>query len=465
MKKEKKSNELKLYNTLTRKKEEFKSIKKKFVGLYTCGPTVYNYAHIGNLRTYIFEDILKRVLIYNDYAVRHVMNITDVGHLTGDRDMGEDKLEKEANIQQKSAWDIAKFYTDEFKKNLKSLNILEPDIWCKATDHIKEQIKFVQILEKKGFTYKTSDGIYFDTSKFPDYNKLSHQKLESLQEGARIEKNDEKKNPTDFALWKFSPENEKRQMEWSSPWGIGFPGWHIECSAMSMKYLKNNLDIHCGGIDHVNIHHTNEIAQSESVTGKPFFNFWIHGEFLNISSGDKMAKSQGNFLRLQLLIDQNINPLIFRYLCLMTHYKKSLTFSVEALKSAESGLNKIYLQIESFGKKIGKVNKEFKEKFLSAINDDLNSPRALAILQEVLKSNLDNSDKLATILDFDSVFGLDFENIKIIEIPENVKFLAEKRLKARQEKNWNESDKLRDEINILGYDVEDTGNAYNLKKK
>ena len=275
---------LKLYNTLTRKKEEFTSIKKDFVGLYTCGPTVYNYAHIGNLRTYIFEDILKRILKYNDYKVKHVMNITDVGHLTGDRDMGEDRLEKEAKLKNKSAWDIAEFYTKEFKKNLKDLNILEPDIWCKATDYIKEQIELVQILEEKAYTYKTSDGIYFDTSKFPDYNKLSHQKLESLQEGARVEKNDEKKNPTDFALWKFSPKHEKRQMEWSSPWGIGFPGWHIECSAMSIKNLGEEFDIHCGGIDAVNIHHTNERAQNncsvfDGESGKEVVKYWIMENF------------------------------------------------------------------------------------------------------------------------------------------------------------------------------------------
>ena len=272
--------ELKLYNTLSRRKEIFRPIHAPQVGLYTCGPTVYNYAHIGNLRTYIFEDILKRVLIYNGFEVRHIMNITDVGHLTGDRDMGEDKLEKGARQEGKSAWDIAEFYTRAFKQDLTRLNILEPSLWCKATDTIDDQIALIQALEKKGYTYRTSDGLYFDTVRFKDYAKLSHQDLEALQEGARVEKNPEKRNPTDFALWKFSPSGVQRQMEWESPWGIGFPGWHVECSAMSMKFLGEKLDIHCGGTDHIDVHHTNEIAQSEAATGKPFFRFWMHSAFL-----------------------------------------------------------------------------------------------------------------------------------------------------------------------------------------
>ncbi len=274
--------DLYLYNTLTRAKESFSPIQASSVGLYTCGPTVYNYAHIGNLRTYVFEDILKRVLVYNGLAVRHVMNITDVGHLTGDRDMGEDKMEKGAQREGRTAWEIAAHYTAAFKKDLVHLNILDPEIWCKATDTISEQIALIQTLEEQGFTYRTGDGIYFDTSKLADYAKLSRQNRDALQEGARVEKNVEKRNPTDFALWKFSPEGAQRQMEWESPWGVGFPGWHIECSAMSMKFLGDQLDIHCGGTDHIDVHHTNEMAQSEAATGKQFFNFWMHGEFLNI---------------------------------------------------------------------------------------------------------------------------------------------------------------------------------------
>ncbi|MDD3284430.1 MAG: cysteine--tRNA ligase [Patescibacteria group bacterium] len=471
-----------LYNTLTREKQEFKSIKKGFVGLYTCGPTVYNYAHIGNLRTYIFEDILKRVLKYNEYKVKHVMNITDVGHLTGDRDMGEDKLEKEAKLENKSAWDIAKFYTEEFKKNLKDLNIIEPNIWCKATDHIKEQIKLVETLEKKGFTYKTSDGIYFDTSKFPAYNKLSHQKLENLQEGARVEKNTEKKNPTDFALWKFSPYDEKRQMEWNSPWGIGFPGWHIECSAMSMKYLKNNLDIHCGGVDHINIHHSNEIAQSEAATRKPFFNFWIHGEFLNIASGDKMAKSEGNFLRIQSLIDKNINPLAFRLMCLTTHYRKSLTYSNIALQHFNDVFITIknnYLQLlNEVNKPVSKILKDEKKlvefiknremiNFENAINNDMNMAIAFSEFYDVIRNHNNPEKSLYLALKMDEIIGLNLKDIKAKRqiIPEDIKLLAEQRSKVRTEKNWSESDRLRNEINKFGYEIEDTGDGYNLKKK
>jgi cysteinyl-tRNA synthetase len=276
---------LQLYNSLARRKEEFKPVQPGAVGLYTCGPTVYNFAHIGNLRTYIFEDILKRVLQYNGYRVKHVMNITDVGHLTGDRDMGEDKMEKGALREGRTAWEIAEFYTRAFKTDIENLNILPPDIWIKATDTIDDQIELIETLEQRGYTYSTGDGVYFDTARFKDYTKLSHQKLESLQEGARVEKNPEKRNPTDFALWKFSPQGVQRQMEWDSPWGVGFPGWHIECSAMSMKFLGDQLDIHCGGSDHIDVHHTNEIAQSEAATGKNFFNCWVHGAFLIIAGG------------------------------------------------------------------------------------------------------------------------------------------------------------------------------------
>ncbi len=314
--------ELYLYNTLNRKKEIFKPIQDKKVGLYTCGPTVYNFAHIGNLRTFIFEDILKRALLYNGYRVKHIMNITDVGHLTGDRDMGEDKMEKGAQREGKTAWEIAEFYTRAFKQDMTHLNILEPTLWCKATDTIPEQIELIKTLEDKEFTYNISDGVYFDTSKFEGYTKLSNQDLEALQEGARVERNPEKRNATDFALWKFSPEGVKRQMEWDSPWGVGFPGWHIECSAMSMKFLRDQLDIHCGGVDHIDVHHTNEIAQSEAATGNKFFNFWMHGAFLIISGGKKMAKSDGNFLTLDSTFIQNgIDPRVYRISTYQTHYR------------------------------------------------------------------------------------------------------------------------------------------------
>jgi cysteinyl-tRNA synthetase len=460
-----------LYNSLSRKKEEFKPIKPGEVGLYTCGPTVYNYAHIGNLRTYIFEDILRRVLVYNRYAVKHVMNITDVGHLTGDRDMGEDKMEKGAAREGKSAWDIADFYTRAFKKDIAHLNILEPDIWVKATDTIPEQIELVKTLEEKGFTYGTGDGIYFDTSKFKGYNKLSHQDLEALQEGARVERNPEKRNPTDFALWKFSPEGSKRQMEWDSPWGIGFPGWHLECSAMSMKFLGDQLDIHCGGTDHIDVHHTNEIAQSEAATGKPFFNFWMHGAFLIIQGGKKMAKSEGNFLTLEnTFLKNDINPLAYRFAAFLTHYRKPMEYSSEGIEAARNGLLHLQNQVRQVGA-AGvdgghSINTEFRNKFMEAINDDLNMPRALAVIQEMLKSNIRDTEKRTAILDFDRVLGLGLEQLdKVSALPEAVQKRVDARIKAREAKDFAASDELRAEIETLGYQVQDTKDGMQVVKK
>jgi len=459
-----------LYNTLTRQKEEFTPIRPGEVGLYTCGPTVYNFAHIGNLRTYIFEDVLKRVLAFNGYTVRHVMNITDVGHLTGDRDMGEDKMETGSRREGKTAWDIAESYTRAFKQDIAQLNILEPTVWCKATDSIPEQIDLIRILEGKGFTYKTGDGIYFDTARFPGYAKLSSQNLDALQEGARVEKNPEKRNATDFALWKFSPAGARRQMEWDSPWGIGFPGWHIECSAMSMKFLGEQLDIHCGGIDHVDIHHTNEIAQSEAATGRKFFNFWMHGAFLNIQGGKKMAKSEENFLTLEnALIKQGIPPLAYRFAAFLTHYRKPMEYSDESIQAAKNGLEHLCNQVRDVAKSgeasAGAANSAFREKFLEAVNDDLNMPRGMAVIQEMLKSDIPNTEKHATILDFDRVLGLGLDQVdKPQELPAEVKNLVEARRMARQAKNWAESDRLRDEIQMLGYTVKDTRDGMTLLK-
>ncbi len=463
-----------LYNTLTRQKEIFKPIKKGVVGLYTCGPTVYNFAHIGNLRTYLFEDFLKRTLEYNDYRVKHIMNVTDVGHLTGDMDMGEDKMEAGAKREGKTAWEIADFYEAAFKKDLAALNIASPSQYCRVTDNIPEQIALIAQLEKKGFTYKTSDGIYFDTSKIKNYNKLSHLPLATLKEGARVEKNPEKKNPTDFALWKFSSAGAKRQMEWKSPWGIGFPGWHIECSAISLKYLNKNLDIHCGGADHINIHHTNEIAQSEAATGKKFFNYWMHGAFLNIPGGKKMAKSADNFLTINnALTRKDLSPLVYRFAACQVHYRKPMEYSEAGLKQAQQGLQKLWEQAAALGAKIGKVDSDFKSKFLEAINNDLNLPKALAVLAAVFKSKLKLEDKLATILDFDKVLGLDlrakrleFQTInKVEEYPAAIAQKAGLRDEARRQKDWAQADKLRLEIEAAGYLVEDTGNGSTLKKK
>lgn len=467
---------LKLYNTLTRSIEEFKPIKKNAAGIYACGPTVYNYAHIGNLRTYVFEDALKRVLQYNKYKVKHIMNITDVGHLTGDGDEGEDKIAKGAERENKSAWDIAKFYTLAFQKDLKDLNILPPNKFPKATANIKEQIALIKKLEEKRFTYKTKDGIYFDTSKLKDYGKLAQLQKQELKPGARVEMG-EKKNTTDFALWKLSvpdthPElaegslykNKKRQMEWKSPWGIGFPGWHIECSAMSAKYLGQPFDIHCGGVDHISVHHTNEIAQSEAAEEKPLANYWLHGEFV-LTGEDKMAKSAGNFITLQTLKTKNINPLAYRYLLLQTHYRKQLGFSWEALESAQNGLNHLYNIVRSWGKaSVSCV--EYEHKFLDAINNDLDMPGAMAIMWELIKDPMyPGSSKRKTILKFDKVLGLGLAKLSPRrgesrrsgeKLPSEILALVAERDGARFSKNWEKSDELRKKIEAAGYMVEDT---------
>jgi cysteinyl-tRNA synthetase len=485
---------LKLYNTLSRKIEDFKPIKKGTAGIYACGPTVYNYAHIGNLRTYVFEDILKRTLLYNNYKVKHIINITDVGHLTGDADEGEDKMAKGAAREGKTAWEIAKFYTLAFKKDLKDLNILPPNKFPNATDNIKEQIDLIKKLEKKCFTYKTNDGIYFDTAKLKDYGKLAQIDKQKLKAGARVSMG-EKKNITDFALWKFSNSppfqggvgvvaednsrqanlrqtssslplskgertktpSEKRQMEWSSPWGVGFPGWHIECSAMSVKYLGQPFDIHCGGIDHVPVHHTNEIAQSEAANGKPLANYWLHGEFL-LFGEDKMAKSADNFITLGILKTKNFNPIAFRYLLLQTNYRKQLNFSLEALAAAQNGLNHLYNIVKSWGK-AGVGCAEYEQKFLEAINNDLDMPGALAIMWDLIKNPIyPGSSKKRTILKFDKVLGLGLIKLKKekTSLPSKVQILINERDLARANKNWAESDEFRKKIEAAGYTVEDT---------
>ncbi len=463
-----------LYNTLSKKKEEFKPIRHNEAGVYTCGPTVYNYAHIGNLRTYLFEDFLVRVLKYDGYRIKRVMNVTDVGHLTGDMDMGEDKMEKGAAREGKNAWDVADFYLATFKKDLAALNILEPDIWCKATDNIPEQISLIKTLETKGYTYKTKDGIYFDTSKVKDYNKLSHLPLSELKEGARVEVNVEKKNPTDFALWKFSPKGAKRQMEWKSPWGVGFPGWHIECSAMSLKYLGTQLDIHCGGMDHINIHHTNEIAQSEAATGKKFFNYWLHGAFLSIAGGKKMAKSADNFLTVQnALADKGLDPLVYRFAALQVHYRKPMEYNEDSLSQAALGLKSLYNQFKSLGTVAGAVDHEFKVKFLTAINDDLNMPKAMAVVSALLKSKLSAADKKATIIDFDKVLGLGLEKagekieekLELSDLPKSMQDLVLRRQSAREAKEWELADNLRKRIEENGYIMEDGKDGYRLSRK
>ena len=453
---------LKLYNTLSRKKEEFKPLKRT-VSLYTCGPTVYGYAHIGNLRTYLFEDILKRILRFNGYKVKHVMNITDVGHLTGDRDMGEDKLEKEGRAKKQSVWELANKYTRAFTDDIKKLNILPPDEMPKATGYIKEQIKFVELLEKKGYTYKTSDGVYFNTSRIKDYGKLARLNIKGLEEGARVEKNPEKKNPTDFALWKFAKKGEKRQMEWKSPWGKhSFPGWHVECSVLSTKFLGQPFDIHAGGVDLIPVHHTNEIAQSEAAYSKPLSNYWLHGEFLVLNEG-RMGKSEGNTETLNGLIKRGYNPLAYRYFVLGAHYRAKLNFTFEALDGASRSLENLYHDVALLGvlaKKDKKrsVSKTYEKRFQEAINDDLNMPQALSITYDLIADNkISAGEKRASLFKFDKVLGLNLKIAdKLAKPPAKIKKLAEEREALRSNKQFTKADALRDRVEKLGYILEDT---------
>ena len=457
---------LKLYNTVSRSKELFTLEEgQEEVRLYCCGPTVYHYAHIGNLRSYLFEDFLRRGLEFFDFKVKHVVNITDVGHLTSDGDVGEDKMEKGAARTGKSVWEVADFYTKEFMNDWSRLNIIDPTIWCKATDHIKEQIELVDTLKDKGYTYQTDGAIYFDSTKFDRYADFAKLDIENLQEGSRIDMGD-KKAVTDFALWKFSPIDEKRQMEWESPWGIGFPGWHIECSAMAMAHLGPTLDIHCGGTDHIRIHHTNEIAQSECATGKTFSRFWMHGEFLR-TSGDKMSKSSGEFLTLQLLIDKGYDPMDYRYFAINSHYRNYLNFTWEALESAKAGYRSLRKKTDGLIKAAQKEiessqAKEWYDKFKQAIGDDLNVPAALGILNSMLKDQLvADAEKGALVLSFDKVLGLRLDEeiqstAKASISDEEVQVLIERRKKARAEKDWAEADKVRDELQALKIKLNDS---------
>jgi len=454
---------IKLFDTYTRSLRTFEPLHPGEVGLYTCGPTVWDYAHIGNLRTYIFEDILRRTLELNGYSVKHVMNITDVGHLTSDADTGEDKMEKGSRLVGKSAWEIADYYRRVFQDDLRRLNILEPDIWCKATDHIPEQIEFIKGIEVKGFTYRTSDGIYFDTSRLPDYGHLARLDIEGLQAGSRVEMG-EKRHSTDFALWKFSPPGVKRQMEWDSPWGVGFPGWHIECSAMSSRYLGPFFDIHCGGEDHIPVHHTNEIAQTEALYGTRLANFWMHGYFMTLGD-QRMSKSLGVYLRLQEIIDRGYDPLAYRFFCLSAHYRARLNFTWESLDGAVKSLNRLRTFCYEWGQP-GSVNEEYADLFSTHINNDLNMPRALALTWDLVKSELPNSAKKATLLMYDQVLGLNLAEWKPIEevIPVDVMILVEQRQQARREKRWQEADALRAQAVELGYEIEDTPQGTRMKK-
>ncbi|PIT86232.1 MAG: cysteine--tRNA ligase [Candidatus Magasanikbacteria bacterium CG10_big_fil_rev_8_21_14_0_10_43_6] len=451
---------LKLYNTRTRSIEEFRPLKDNDVGLYTCGPTVYNYAHVGNLRTYVFEDVLKRILKHIGYKVTHVMNITDVGHLTDDADNGEDKMEKGSLREGKTAWKIAEYYTEAFKKDMQDLNILEPHIWCKATDHIAEQIKMVETLQTKGFTYETGDGIYFDTTKVEDYGSLARLREQDLQAGSRVEMG-EKRNPHDFALWKFTRAGENRQMEWDAFGKKGFPGWHLECSAMAIKYLGEQFDMHCGGVDHIPVHHINEIAQSESYTGKkPWVNFWVHGEFL-LMGENKMAKSGNNFITLQTLKDEGIHPLAYRYFLLQAHYRKQVALSFKALEAGQQGLKRLRQKIALIDPN-KPTDPHVEQEFFNAVYNDLNTAQALAILQDALKEERVSVD---SVIAFDKVLGLDLRNHHepLTEIPADVQVLLDERASARALKDWAKSDRIRNEILNHGFVVEDSNDGQHIE--
>ena len=463
---------MELYNTLTRKKEALKPVKKGVVGFYSCGPTVYNYAHIGNLRTYVFADTLQRALEYEGYKVKRVMNITDVGHLTSDADSGEDKFEKAAALSQKSPQEIAKFYTQAFLRDIKELNIKKPKIIVPATKTIKEQIAIIKKLVAKGYAYQTSLAVYFEVAKFKNYGQLSGQSLSEKLTAARddVVEDEEKKNVADFALWfKLAGRHQKHIMHWSSPWGEGFPGWHIECSAISSKYLGQPFDIHTGGVDHIGTHHTNEIAQSEAATGKPLARVWMHGEFLLIDS-NKMAKSEGNFITLQTLKDKGFSPLDYRYLCLTAHYRSRLNFFWESLAAARNAYeNLARLIVESQAEKRVSKKTAFKSltnKFQASVIDDLDLPGALAVLWEAVKSqNLSGKDKIKLVKDFDKILGL--ELLKAVQakaaIPSAVLSIAKKRQVLREQNKFAEADKLRLELAKKGYEVKDSsGGGFSL---
>lgn len=459
---------LKLYNTLTRKKEEFVPLKKGTVKMYSCGPTVYNYAHIGNMRAYIFMDTLRKVLKYNGYKVKHVMNITDVGHLVSDADEGEDKMAKTARIENRSVYEIAKEYTDAFMKDIKALNIDTPEHIAKATEHIREMEMYVHNIVKNGYAYETSKGVYFDTSKLPNYGKmLSNNNIDDLKAGARVEVDTEKRNPQDFALWIKAPK--EHIMKWNSKWGLCYPGWHIECSAMSRKYLGDKFDIHTGGVDHIPIHHENEIAQSIGATGHNLANYWMHVEFLLINGG-KMSKSLGNVYTLNDLKAKGIDALSYRYFTYSSHYRNKLNFTWDAIKSAKNSLNKLRDMIalhKDVNKKIDKnIISKYEEQFLDAINDDMNMPVAISIVWEIAKEKEKSNDFYELIKKFDSVLSLDLDknDKEDINIPEDIKLILNERKDARKNKDFAKSDELRDKLKELGYIVKDTKDGQIIEK-
>ncbi|MGM0422468.1 MAG: cysteine--tRNA ligase [Pseudomonadota bacterium] len=463
------------YNTRTRQKEDFIPLQDGKAGIYSCGPTVYHHAHLGNMRANIFADLLRRVMEHAGYDVTHVMNITDVGHLVSDDDEGEDKMEVGKKREGLDAWGIAEKYTESFFDHCHKLNILTPHIVCKATEHIEQQIALIQKLEDRGLAYVIDDGVYFDTSKFEAYGAMAKLDIEGLEGGKRIS-DIGKKHKTDFALWKFSPKDSQRDMEWDSPWGKGFPGWHVECSAMSMHYLGEQFDIHSGGIDHIPIHHTNEIAQSEAATGKkPFVNVWLHNEFLQFGDDVKMSKSKGDTLTVDSLEDRGYDPLAFRYLMLTAHYRNPVKFTWEALDGAASTLKRLRKQAldikhnteSSPAEDISETAALYITKFDTALFDDLNSAVALAELHSMLgDARLDDFEKMALLMYFEPVLHLGlFEEQEAAAIPAEIIEMASQRKAAREDRNWAEADRLRAEIAKQGFDVMDSDDGFEVFKK
>jgi cysteinyl-tRNA synthetase len=459
---------MKFYNTLSAQKEEFIPMKPNEVKIYTCGPTVYQYAHIGNLRTYLFMDLLRRALVHQGYHLKHVMNITDVGHLVSDGDEGEDKMLKGAREQKKTPWEIASHYTEVFLQDIESLHIDSTEIIAKATDHIADMIEFVEGLLVKGYAYEIEDGIYFDLSKFQGYGKLSCVHLEDLLAGARVEIHQGKRHPADFALWKKAPK--EHIMQWESPWGRGYPGWHIECSAMARKYLGDVFDIHTGGVDHIPIHHENEIAQSEALLGVAPVRYWMHGEFMMVNNG-KMSKSLGNAFTLEDLKNKGITPLTFRYFCLNAHYRNKLNFTWEGISAAKVSYERFLKEAQKHKHGSESLNvavlKSYQEEFYKAIEDDLNVPKALGVTWNLIRNEPKSREVFALLLKMDEILGLGLnpseENIEDTEktvvekpFPQEVFSLVEKRRMARENKDWNLADRIRNDLLEMGVVLKDT---------
>ena len=469
---------MKLYNTLTRKIEELKPLQPPGLGFYSCGPTVYDYAHIGHLRRYVMDDVLIRTLRHANFKVKFVQNVTDVGHLASDEDTGEDKMVKGAKKYQTTVWDLAKKFEHHFYSSMDKMGNLRPDYSCRVTEHIDEQIEMVKELEEKGYTYVIDgDGVYFDTSKLADYGKLARLDIANLKEGARVEKVAGKRNPTDFALWKFERPGENREMVWESPWEKrGFPGWHIECSAIGIKYLGEQFDVHSGGVDHIPVHHTNEIAQSETATGKkPFVKYWVHHNFLQVD-GQKMSKSLGNLFTIEDVEEKGFHPLALRMLFLTAHYRKEMNFTWDNLEGVQKSYQKLIEFMIQLGDKEENGGEEYSQRFFELMEDDLKTPEAIAVLWEVTRADLPNGVKKKLLLEFDQVLGLGLDIVKKIsgelrggevgveDLSAEEQKLLRQRQEARKNQDWARADQLRSALESLGTTVEDTPDGQKVKK-